>query len=109
MGRHGRGQPQRGPEGSQRSARVARDSERLPWIRRPRGGIDLGQGPQLQVALIVATAIVGCLWGGFNEVTGKTGDASPVLGGLALAAGLLLAVGVLLYLRRPVKPGDDKD
>lgn len=69
----------------------------------------MGQGPQLQVALIVATVIVSCLWGGFNAVTGKIDNASPVLGGLAIATGLLLVVGVLLYLRRPVKSGDDKD
>lgn len=109
MGRHGRSQPQRRPEGSQRRAQVSPDSECLLWIRRPRGRIDLGQGPQLQVALIVATVLVSCLWGGFNAVTGKIDNASPVFGGLVLAAGLLLVVGVLLHLRRPVKSGDDKE
>ncbi len=55
-------------------------------------------------ALGVATAIILLVGGGIMVLTGLDPEGNPVLGALALGAGLVLGFFVYRYLRRPVVP-----
>lgn len=86
--------------GGQRSH--ARDEQRPPWRRRPRRAVDLRNGIHLHAVLLLGSVTVGSTWGGLNALTGRTPASHPVLGGLAVLLGMLIAAAGYAYLRRPV-------
>jgi hypothetical protein len=49
--------------------------------------------------------IAGLIFGGFLALSGLDKEGNPLLGGMAVLAGIALIVVAFLYLRRPVRRG----
>ena len=77
------------------------------WLRKPRSPEILGV-LGFRLLALVSVSIFGLLYGGLAAITGWDARGNPILGVLALVAGLALLALVIGYLRRPRRGGTDR-